>query len=203
MEKRPSMALRMTYHLKNGKTLERSWNLPLDDCYLEQKDGAVGKLLEFEKNPERYMEYFFSSGYEELKIAEGGSFLHAAGSGEYNLQELSNEEAEKLYQAAQKDILSGNFCIYPYEYRKWETEHYADNITFSFRVPKGARMFQAEEEEFYLGRYPGFVTMPLTRGCQNMLEALRELGFLDEEEVPLTEREYMDVLEGEEGAYME
>lgn len=202
MEKRLSMSVRITYHLKNGRTLERFWNLPLRDCYLEQKDGAVGKLLEFEKDPERYMEYFFSSEYGRLKIAEGGSFLHATGSGEYNLQDLSKEEAEKLYQAAKADILSGNFRIYPYEYRKWGTQHYADNITFSFRVPKGARMLQIEEEEFYLGKYPELVTIPLTRGCKNMLEALRELGFLEEGEVPMTEREYMDIFE-KEGTYME
>lgn len=200
MEKRPSMALRMSYKLKSGRKLERFWYLPLEDCYLEQKDGAVGMLLEFEKDPERCMEYFFSSGYENLKIAEGGSFLHATENGEYNLQDLSNEEAEKLYQAAKRDILSGNYRMYPYEYRKWGTENYADSITFSFRVPKGARMLQVEEEEFYLGKYPEIVTIPLTRGCSNMLGALQELGLLPKGQVPLTEREYLDVLEREETA---
>lgn len=199
-ERRPSMALRISYRLKNGRALERFWYLPLEDCYLEQKDGAVGMLLEFERDPNRYMEYFFTSGYENLKIAEGGTFLHAGASGEYSLSDLSKEEAEQLYQAAKKDILSGDFCIYPYEYRKWGTEHYADSITFSFRVPKGARMFQMEDEEFCQGKYPELVTVPLTRGCRNLLETLWELGILGEGEVPLTEREYMDILDREEGA---
>ncbi len=198
MEKRPSMSFRISYKLKNGRMLERFWYLPLKDCYLERQEGAVGKLLEFEKDPRRYMEYFFSSGYESLKIAEGGSFLHVNQNGDYNMLDLSNEEASKLYQALKEDILSGNYCIYPYEYRKWGTENYADSLTFSFRVPKGARLLQAEGEEFSLGKYPEAVTIPLTRGCHHLLGALQELGLLDEGEIPLTEREYLDVLEGEE-----
>lgn len=191
------MVWNLTYQLKNGKSLQRSWCLPLDKQYTDNQEEAVCKLLELEHNAEKYMEYFFSSGYKELEITEGGNYLHAGRDGEYSLREFSKDDAEQLYLALKEDILSGNYHIYPYGHRKRELETCADTINLCYKVPKGSRTFQSGEEQLYFGKYPEYVSVTLGRGCHNTMQALRGMGYLKEGETPMSEREYLDILESQ------
>ncbi|MCI9492439.1 MAG: hypothetical protein HFH42_04825 [Lachnospiraceae bacterium] len=195
LETPPYMVWKLTYQLKNGKSLRRSWCLPLDKFHVENKEGAVFKLLELEHDPEKYMEYFFSSGYEGVEITEGGNYIHAGRDGEYSFREFSRDEAEQLFLALKEDILSGAYRIYPYGHRKRELENYADTLTFCYKAPKGSRLFQSGEEEEYSGKYPEYVTVILGRGCKGTIETLRKLGYLEQGETPMSEREYSDILE--------
>lgn len=195
LETPPYMVWKLTYQLKNGKSLRRSWCLPLDKSHVENKEGAVFKLLELEHDPEKYMEYFFSSGYEGVEITEGGNYIHAGRDGEYSFREFSRDEAEQLFLALKEDILSGAYRIYPYGHRKRELENYADTLTFCYKAPKGSRLLQSGEEEEYSGKYPEYVTVILGRGCKGTIETLRKLGYLEQGETPMSEREYSDILE--------
>jgi hypothetical protein len=74
-------------------------------------------------------------------------------------------------------------------------ENYADTLTFCYKAPKGSRLFQSGEEEEYSGKYPEYVTVILGRGCKGTIETLRKLGYLEQGETPMSEREYSDILE--------
>ncbi len=194
-EKPPVLKWSLTYKLKNGRSLKRSYDLPLEDCHVEDAEGATGKLFALEYNPEKYLEYYFSAEPEQITLTGEGSFLHINGKGEYRGRELSKEEEQKLYQALKEDILSGNFRIYPWEYRKRDTENYTDALSFNYRVPEGTRIFQGMEEKFYDGKYPEYVTVSLTRGCEKTINLLRELEILEENERIMTEREFQSIME--------
>lgn len=194
-EKRSAMKWSLTYRLKNGRSLTRSYDLPLEDCYVEDSEGAMGKLFALEYNPRKYLEYYFSAAPEQLKLTGESSFHHINVKGEYRSHELSEEEGERMYQALKEDILSGNYRIYPWEYKKRDTENYADSLAFSYRLPKGTRTFQEMGESFYTGKYPEYITVPLTRGCEKTINLLRELGILDGNEHIMTEREFQNIAE--------
>ncbi len=50
-------------------------------------------------------------------------------------------------------------------------------------------------ESFYTGKYPEYITVPLTRGCEKTINLLRELGILDGNEHIMTEREFQNIAE--------
>ena len=51
------------------------------------------------------------------------------------------------------------------------------------------------EEKFYDGKYPEYVTVSLTRGCEKTINLLRELEILEENERIMTEREFQSIME--------
>lgn len=189
----PYMTCNLTYELKNGTVMKRSYFLPLEDYYVEEAGGPVEMLFALEKDPKKYLEYYFSSAYGSMVLGNGCSYNHFRRSGAYQNEALTIEEAEQLCTALKEDMQSEDYRIYPYGLKKWETEIYVDTVDLTYTIPDGSRVFQMEEEKFSTGKYPEYVNIPLTTSCRRTIALLQKMGYLEEE--PVTEREYEKITE--------
>ena len=132
--------MNITYYLKNGDLVDRDYQIPEN----ETTKILFEKLQEYEKSPEHYLDYTFGSPYEESVIVDGYLEYYLEQndgySSYYDCKELTQSEAQKLYEAAVQDILSGAVQKYNYYSDAYFEEYYIINYGGSV---------EAYSEEYY------------------------------------------------------
>lgn len=186
------MTLNLTYILKNGTQQKRSYALPLDDYYLEAADSPVKKLLDFEADPDGYMSYYFTNQYANIKILNGSTIDYVDENYNFQSQDISTETAEKLLGALKQDIESGAYRIYPYNMEQRDENTYVNTMMICYMPVEGAHILQYGQgiDSISDGKYSEYASVVLTKDCKNTIALLKELGYIDDKNRLVTEKEY-------------
>lgn len=188
----PYMTLDITYILKNGRWQKRSYALPLDEYYLEAPDSPVKKLMDFEADPEGYMSYYFTDQYANIKLLNGSTIDYVDETYNFQSQEISTEAAKLLIEALKQDIASGAYRMYPRDMKGREENTYVNTIMICFMPVEGAHILQYGQgiDSISDGKYAEYASVILTKDCKNTIALLEELGYVDDKNRLMTEKEY-------------
>lgn len=188
----PYMTLDLTYILKNGMQQKRSYALPLDEYYLETTGSPVKRLMELEADPEGYMSYYFTNQYANIKILNGSTIDYVDENYNFQSRDISTQAAKKLVEALKQDIASGAYRIYPYDMKEREENTYVNTMMICYMPVKGAHILQYGQgiDSISDGKYSEYASVILTKDCKNTITLLKELGYVDEKNGLVTQREY-------------
>lgn len=195
-EDSPKVQLAICYLLKNGESVNRTYYLPWDEYYTEQKDSALNKFLTFENSPQDYLAYYFTDHYSKIQMFPGGTFDYADETGNFHSVELPTEDAEQLFTALKEDFETGNYCLYSSEITKErENNIYVNSLNFCFMPPKGARnsRFGNQEDNITDGKSTIYAGVILTKACEKTISVLEELGYLNDKVKMITEKELQEI----------
>ena len=92
----------IAYVLKNGKMLERSYPIWIDEESLRESDSSQTCLDKTEQDYEQVLAYIFSPKYEEMTFTGGSVSLDQKELG------ITAEAAEDIYEAVVQDIAQGH-----------------------------------------------------------------------------------------------
>ncbi len=99
--------IKIQYYLKNGRTVTRAYYIPATKQYLDMADSAAGKIRKMQYASDAYLKYMICDNYKDV-VYDSGTFS-LIDDDEYEYRDLSKDEARALYEAMEKDILSGNY----------------------------------------------------------------------------------------------
>ena len=189
--------LNITYRLKNGGKISRSYYIPVEDYYLSQENYVYHDVTELFQRPEYYLRYHFTDAYESITFLDGSLDLYDA-DGTYDSISFNQAQCQQIYEAFLKDVQEGNYQIYDYAMEDYASNLVYENyLTFSYQVPQGSTYISYDS-------YGGTAEMAssdnlqstgiqLTTDCEHTLSVLRELNVFDENHRLFTRQE-MEVI---------
>lgn len=175
-------AFSITYRLKNGSTLSRSYQIPLEDYYLSREDYPYHQIQALLHTPRYYLKSFFTDAYPLVSLIGGSMELYDQ---DYTLiyTAFRQEELKEIYDAFLLDVEEGNYQFLDYGLDNHTRDRqYTNWITIDYTVPEGSTLVS-----FY---GPGVVessanvqtaSIQLTRDCVHTTEALTRLGITNED----------------------
>lgn len=200
--KNSGVYLEIKYFLKGGKVLHKQYQIPMQKEMAENPETVMGKLVEVITDKESYLKNVVGANYQDIKIKEGYMDLYQTGN--ETVHDLNKEESEKLYQAFLKDIEEGNYesmilanLIEDKEYGK---NTYCDNLNFEYssqvKIHDMYDEFNSSGKENLTGNHwsqskRSGCYVQFDKNCTNIIEALVEIGVIENEE-DLTTLEEMD-----------
>lgn len=174
------LSLSIQYQLKNGRVVARSYTVPVTDAILADPDTPAARYEALMNDPKVLPQLYFPENLTEENFGNGRVDGNRGAIG----ATLSQAQSYVLYQALLKDLEAGrigrrNFTPSAEIYPVWI------ELRFTGYFPEwvGAR----EDEEPYQRTYYAHLT--LTRDARNTIEALKDLGVLDDQALLELERE--------------
>ena len=174
-----NMYLTLRYVLKNGRTLTRFYQIPIEDYYLDKEDFVCRKLMELFNTPDYYLRYHFTDAYESVTLISGTLDQYMDDFPYTKTIGLDSEQCQQLMEAFKQDVAEGNYQICNYR----TDEDYSNlSLMLSYRVPVGssypiyldtAQITDPDELQT--------TSINLNGSCVHTLDALVELGLLSED----------------------
>ncbi len=129
----------ITYYLKNGKSLRRTYMIPVSEEYREDSGSTVSKLFLLQSNPEDYLNYVICKNYEDVTYI-GASidvlYYDAADSMAHSkVINLDQSQAQTLYEALLQDIMEGNYPFQSGGDTSDDNEAYYNTLSFTGQIP--------------------------------------------------------------------
>lgn len=151
----PYVGMQITYVLKDGTCINRSYNLP--DCTDKSNayDKICNQLEAFFNAPDMICYHGISENYDDLTLQEATIYL--SNDTEHNEEKESlytSEQLDTLYRAFLLDIQSGNYKIL--------TLHandacYTETLTLDFLSPEMILTDRTRSSCYYNGRYGAYI----------------------------------------------
>lgn len=198
-----SFFVRVYYQLKNGKELERQFNIPA-----EEGMEILSYMKEDLRNPTKYLDTYFDFKEEQIVGFEEGTIELYKGNGDFVNKEIDEEASRALYEAIRKEAeaerfqkyngggLIGSISGYDSEIKPEETYYQEIYLEFNVRV--------SQEEFLNTEKYYGsanviasdyvdssYITREcygITFGtdCEYILETLKKYQIIQSEEDLIT-----------------
>lgn len=183
-------SLDITYTLKNGRTLTRSYFIPIEDFYLSQEGYPFCLLEQLSDQPEYYLSYHFTENYDSLLFVNGSMDVFR-GSEYLESTSLNQEQCTRIFQSLKQDILEGNYHIYDYSRENKVSDLvYYNTLHLTFQVPMGTPyVYYGGMDTVDNDSVLQATSISLTTDCVHTLQAFRDLGILDPEENLITQQE--------------
>lgn len=194
-----STTVDIVYTLKNNKTISRSYWIPVNIAYLENEDSVFYQNADLENRPEYYMGRHFTSAYDSVTFIEGTLGTSPGNTETIDAFHLNQEQCIQFFEAFKKDVYEGNYCIYDSAiYERISDRIYYNNVSLSYQVPDD---FETEtvstnvtEETTYSQHW---TDITLTTDCVHSIQALTDMGFINENHQLITQKE-ADILFSED-----
>lgn len=147
----PYVGMQITYVLKDGTCINRSYNLP--DCTDKSNayDEICNQLEAFFNAPDMICYHGISENYDDLTLQEATIYLSNDTEQDEEKESLyTSKQLETLYRAVLLDIQSGNYKIL--------TLHandacYTNTLTLNFQSPEMILTDRTRSSCYYSGRY--------------------------------------------------
>lgn len=196
--------LTIRYYLKNGNVLERHYNIPLENT---DAGFSYDQLADYTFSAENYLKYHFGMDYEEYSFTWASIERYDVEEDVYNSIDFTAEEAEFLFEAVKKDIEAGNLKetmkMKYYDYERYAKEGFSDALNFEFVYENGnvrdmhdVYYDNVYEEDYWVEqetRGQGSAYIFFSVQCENIINALKELGVIESVEDLMTEQEMNEI----------
>ncbi len=183
-------SLELKYTLKSGSVISRTYQIPVEEYYLEKTDYALNQIEELSSNPEYYLRYHFTDAYESITFMDGS--LDVYNGSEY-LENVTLDQAQcnRIYEAFKQDIREGNYRIYGYySFSSLGDKIFYNSLYFSYYAPLGTSyVSHAGNNTINTGDALQGTNITLTADCVHTLEVLRELGIIGENRGMITQKD--------------
>lgn len=183
------------YYLKDGSMLERRYALPVTEQYLEDENSPSAKILAWEKQKERMKQQILGINYEDNEYYTGYIELFSQ-EGESTTYYFEKEEISRMIEALEKDVEEGNFDAYQLFSEQQEEEVFANGIGLNYYNTDN--VYNMWDYFYNYRHYAGSNNQSAVRGyemavsdsssyisfgekCVNTIQALEELGIVNEE----------------------
>lgn len=103
-------SLSINYYLKDGSSVSRHYTIPVNKTLLADETSPAAMLANIQDNPEWYLKYNLCKNYKEASI-RGGSIDLYDNEGNSRTATLSEEHANMIWEAYQKDAQEGHLCL--------------------------------------------------------------------------------------------
>lgn len=98
----------LEYVLWNGKTLERSYQIPVEETYMQNDTRAAGMIRSLQEEMDSAMKSWLAVNYEGMELLGGQMYVYGSEKfGEQTIQ-LEKEQIEVLYEAMKKDTMENH-----------------------------------------------------------------------------------------------
>ena len=185
-----SSTISVTYVLKDGKRLSRSYWVPIS------ADSGHGRKLAqlqygYETNPKSFLTYLFGYDYKKLTQFHASQFEYYDETNNYMSKTVKADVAYRLYQAIQKDAEAGVLQKYnTVDFADMEEEPEYDtaglNLSFLHESKNWQDVYQRASGELRSTEYDtgdtmreGYAYIAFGRDCKNILKTLAHEGLID------------------------
>jgi len=159
----------ITYRMKNGSLVGRSYTFPTSEAILSDKDTPAALYDALMNNPETLPRLYFPEGIAEEHFRNGTVWA------EGERTTLSQAQSFALYKAILKDLEAGRIGLK--RLAEWKGGEYDVRIELEFNGYFPDWVGSPENEEPYRRTYfANFIVMP---GSENTLEMLEGWGMVD------------------------
>lgn len=132
--------LAITYYLKNGDRLQRSYEIPYEKSYRNRADSVVSQYVEMAIANKNYLQSELLCNYDKLELFDGYMDTFDQNSPEvYGNIVLSREQCKQLYEAYLLDIKEGNhmgrtnYMLFCEDEDAYTKINYYNTITINFK----------------------------------------------------------------------
>lgn len=193
------------YYLKDGDIFERSYSIPVTEEYIYVENTPTGRIIGKEKDVENLKKNIFGKYYEENEYYSG--YMEFYGEDGYDSYRFSEEEMNRIVEAAIKDMEAGNYEVYLLYSIKEQLveEEYFNSISLNY-VNKISVYNESDYYYYYdynmydphvstqsmdyMNGGTGTVYLSFGKKCTNLIETLEELNIVNEERRLCTYEEY-------------
>lgn len=177
-----SQILGIKYYLKDGTTIERHYDIPTSEKYLEDQESVIAQMLEKENCYENYMASLFGRNYEGTKPMSVSVELYNQTMQTYEPVNMPSDLTEVFFEALQEDIREGNLRYGPN--LEYENASVYSTMTIEFYNADGIQDISDEWfgiEEDARGNWKSSETsISFTEDCVHILEVLEQSGLVSE-----------------------
>jgi ABC-2 type transport system permease protein len=182
------LTISLIYHFKNGKKLERLYQLPSGDAFCE---NLAETLYGYESEPDSFMKYLVGMDYDRITEFEEAQVEYDSENDEYVGHTLSAADSAKVYRALCEDARAGTLQKYSLRgfgeqeesdmYIYFEFYHTSEDWEDVFDVANGSRFSEnfigaTGEEDSAVG----YLSISFGEDCENLIAALRDAGAFEE-----------------------
>ena len=189
-------SLSLTYTLKNGRQVSRSYRLVYSLSDVQTEGSALQKLAELVTLPEVQRSNLFYNRTQDDQITSGSiADLYNLETGEYESRQLNHGEARALEAAILRDIDAGRFgkTFFLSQEERRDTV-YVNNFYLDYAFDRIYEPTQGVQRDYYS------TSFSISRYCTETLQALADLGVINETQRLLTEAEQNALYQAESPA---
>lgn len=132
----PTEYVSFEYVLKNGKILERSYQIPVDDIYMNDSTRAAGLIRSLQEDMDTAMQSWLVVNYEDMELIGGQMYQYNKTEGGEQTVQLEKEQIEVLYEAMVKDVRANHTGIYFGRELRDDYGYLNCHITFYAELPE-------------------------------------------------------------------
>lgn len=177
-----SQILGIKYYLKDGTTIERHYDIPTSEKYLEDQESVIAQMLEKENCYENYMASLFGRNYEGTKPMSVSVELYNQTMQTYEPVNMPSDLTEVFFEALQEDIREGNLRYGPN--LEYENASVYSTMKIEFYNADGIQDISDEWfgiEEDAGGNWKSSETsISFTEDCVHILEVLEQSGLVSD-----------------------
>lgn len=189
-----SSQVSFTYHLKDGRTLSRQYKIPYE---MDMGTELINEVYGYETQQVNFLKYEFGCDYDKITQFNNSQLEYYDGIDNYVNKGMSEENAQKLYQAVVADAGEGTIQKYnTYNYAAEEaSQGYATaaiNFSYLHSTEDWQDIYQrlngtAKVEYHSNGEsgMEGFAYIQFGSDCTNILNTLVEMGMIDSIDAPI------------------
>ncbi len=205
----------ISYYMKDGSRIERSYTIPISDSDFADKSSAASLVADMQSDTDYYFQYLISSNYKDASI-KGASISLFDSLFNESVYSVSQEDAQKIWEAYQKDAVEGNLGISIKDPAVTDDTEYYNTLSlylfcedgFSYKaetIPEtnieygisafGRRHIYESESESVNTSTTCTAYLPLNANCSHTLEVLKKSGIPIDEERFVTNNEYFEYID--------
>lgn len=154
--------INITYHLKNGKKINRSYNYLTDSSKTYAEDSPVGKIENFINDPEQIINSLFPSVTKATQLQEI-KMDYLSSSDQVKTRSITGEDALAVYRAMIEDTKEGHLKLMT-DYNNMDSSTTSCTLMVTF------------DESFESSLYTTEFTLPFT--AKHTFQTLEDMGYI-------------------------
>ena len=202
----------ITYYLKDGGEVTRSYAIPILPEFFQDPNSAVSQINDILGDTDLYFETIIGANYKDATVTGGTfSFIDPSDASD-NSADLDADTAAAIFEAFKKDVDAGHAGMQIPQAGEEIPDDYYNSISILFYCPDGIQdahsfttsisedtgrllsqssaVSQSTEENSL--STTAEVYLSFTENCTYTVQALKDLGLLNDHAVLMTTNDYID-----------
>lgn len=208
-------SFRFTYYLKDGGRVSRSYSIPVSAEFYNDPDSAVSQINDILSDTDLYFETIIGTNYKDASVT-GGTFLSVdPADASDNYIDLDADAASAVFEAYKKDVEAGHAGMRIAQAGQEVPKDYYNSLSILFYCSDGIQSAlsgnsyntypDADGSGLFSRNNPksapitdnsvsttAEVYLNLNENCTYTVQALKDLGLVNDDSVLMTTSDYID-----------